>query len=357
MTAPPPPRPTYRPELDGFRGFAFLTVMGFHTAFVVPALRPYFGGGFIGVDIFFVLSGMLITEWLIAEHLTTGRIRLGSFFIRRFRRLLPALVAFVIVSTGYYSVSRHKGRAALHSYVSIARLVETGHPTSHLVEGLSQMWTLVVEWDFYLIWPVVLVILLRLRIPLRTLGWLTLSAAILITVVRAGVFRHDGGDVNLSFFLAWLRFDELLLGCAIGLFSGWLRVPNWLRTVAVIGLLAVLKYGALTDRWVYLGGIMAIAVATATIITPRTTPWWFDRVWRNGFLVWVGQASYSLYLWNEPVTDEVAKHGYHWSVWVRLAVSVGGTLVLAIASNRLVEHRFRTPLRRRQPAAAAADST
>jgi peptidoglycan/LPS O-acetylase OafA/YrhL len=354
MTAPSRPPLAYRPELDGVRAIAVLAVLGFHLAFTVRPLGHVFRGGFLGVDMFFVLSGMLITELLVNDYLRSGAVSLGSFYRRRAQRLLPALAVFLIVATAYYQLAHGKGGETLRSLGSVVSYVSTGHLTGSFGPGVSQVWTLVVEWEFYLIWPVVLAVLLRRGVGLRQLGIGVAVAAIAVTAVRAVLLLTDGGNTNLSYYLAWLRFDELLVGCSLGLLGTRPQAPSWLRTLALAGLLFVIARAESTDRWLYLGGMIAIAIATATVVQPRTTAWWLDGFLGSPPMVWIGKVSYSLYLWSVPVISEVGHHAAGWPELVRAVVCVALSFALATASYYLVERRFRLPSRRPLAGAPAA---
>src|SRR5690606_11647941 len=165
---------TYRPELDGLRGVAALVVVLFHCRV------PGFGGGFLGVDVFFVLSGFLITSILLAEHAGTGGIALGRFYWRRALRLYPALLL------------------TLAGYLSVAPLLWPGHPhgTEALLAGLylavysiplsdypdylKHTWSLAVEEQFYLLYPLALILCLRRMSPAELAKWLVIAVAVAV---------------------------------------------------------------------------------------------------------------------------------------------------------------------------------
>ncbi|HVT66017.1 MAG TPA: acyltransferase [Mycobacteriales bacterium] len=342
-----PGRLKYRPEIDGVRAIAVLAVLGFHASFVAPALRPYLGGGFLGVDIFFVLSGMLITELIVNDHLETNRAQLRDFYRRRARRLLPALITFLVLAPIYFQLDRHAGLTTLKVYGSVFTEVNFGHQTISLDRvGVSQIWTLVVEWEFYIFWPIALILALRRGVDRRRIGLWTAAAAIAMTLLRLSIYLAGAHNWNFSYYSGWLRFDELLAGCALGLFGGWPRVPNWLRTVGIAFLLYAIGQARFSDEWLYVGGMLAIAVAAATVVQPRQSPWFMDRVLGSPPMVWMGKLSYSLYLWSGTLVAEVSVHGKSWSTPVRALVSVVGSFALAIPSYYLVERRFRLPSRR-----------
>ena len=340
------PRLKYRPEIDGVRAIAVLAVLGFHLSFLAPGLRPYFGGGFLGVDLFFVLSGMLITELIVGDHLATDRASLGGFYQRRAYRLLPALVAFLVIAPIYFQLDDHAGVETLRNYVSIVSYVDFGHLTHAWNIVVSQVWTLIVEWEYYLFWPLALILALRRGVAPRRLAPWVAAAALAMTALRAGLFLSDGHNWNLSYHLAWLRFDELLVGCAVGLSGARPQAPNWLRTLAGAFLLYAIAQARFQNEWLYVGGMLAIAVSSAIVVQPRETPWFLDRFLASRPMVWIGKLSYSLYLWSATFAYEVGNHGRSWPVAVRLLVATVGSFAVAALSYYLIERRFRMPSRR-----------
>jgi peptidoglycan/LPS O-acetylase OafA/YrhL len=157
------PRLSWMPALDGLRGIAVIAVMMFHT----PG-RAWLPGGSLGVDLFFVLSGFLITTLLLQEHVATGRISLRGFYVRRARRLLPAVVALlaiyavvVTLAPGDFTGNPQAGQVAV-TYVAVATYILNVTQMAHLAvaPGLSHLWSLSVEEQFYLVWPALLVLCL-----------------------------------------------------------------------------------------------------------------------------------------------------------------------------------------------------
>lgn len=340
-----PSKLSYRPELDGVRAIAVLAVLGFHFSFAIGWLTHLFRGGFIGVDIFFVLSGMLITELLVHEHLTQGRVSLRGFYRRRSQRLLPALVVFLIATPVYYSLAHSRGRATLNTFRSVVSEVTIGHLTAPFTAGVSQVWTLVVEWEFYLIWPIVLVTLLRRGVAVRSIGYGAAVAACALTGIRAIAYHFDGHDFALNYYLAGFRFDQLLLGCALGLIGASPKVPWWLRTLGLADLLVVIAHARVQDAWMSNGATILIAVAAAYVVQPRTERWWLDSLLSSAPMVWTGKLSYSLYLWSVPVSSELARHTTSWSALARVPLFLAGSFAAASISYYLVEKRFRLPSR------------
>jgi peptidoglycan/LPS O-acetylase OafA/YrhL len=356
------PRLKYRPEIDGVRAIAVLAVLGFHVSFVDQPLRPYFGGGFLGVDLSFVLSGMLITELIVNDHLETNRAQLSKFYERRARRLLPALVVFLVLAVVYFQLDRHAGSATIRNYISILTYVDFGHMHGPWSVGVSQIWTLIVEWEFYLFWPIALIIALRRGIDRRRIGLWTAGAAIAMTGVRAAIYLIGSHNWNLSYYSAWLRFDELLVGCALGLLGGWPRVPTWLRAAGAAFLLYAIAQARFESEWLYVGGMLALAISAAMVVQPREKAWFVDKFLASAPMVWMGKLSYSLYLWSGTLVAEIAFRCKTWTNTERATLAIFGSFALAIPSYYLVERRFRLPSRRAagaetDPVAPSEEST
>lgn len=341
----PPRRLGYRPELDGVRGLAVLAIYGYHVAFIVPWAHQLFQGGFLSVDVFFVLSGMLITEILVNDQVRRGTVRLGSFYERRARRLLPALLTFFVTSVVYYQLVHHDGRRILKGYETVVVYVTTGHSLGRFPPGVSQVWTLVVEWEFYLIWPLLLVFLLRRNLSIRTIGYVAVGLTLATAIARAILFHADGNP-NLSYFDAWLRFEDLLAGCAIGLIGRRPQSPSWLRTAGLVFIVVATSRAVITHSWVFYGGMLVTAIATAAIVQPRTGTWWFDRVLASPPVVWMGTISYSFYLWSVFSVSEVGHEASSWPRALQVVTATALSFALASASYYLIEERFRARSRR-----------
>ena len=209
----------YQPALDGVRALAVTAVLVFHAG--VAALP----GGFLGVDAFFVLSGFLITSLLLGEYRRDGRIRLGGFWLRRARRLLPALlllVAFVaiafrgVLTTLDLRLLRDDALAAL-GYVANWRMIYRGDDyftQTAAPSPLQHTWSLGIEEQFYVLWPLIVVVVLwvgaRSR---RLLFWLCVAGAAASAVACAVLY--DPFDVNRAYFGTDARAQALLIGCAL----------------------------------------------------------------------------------------------------------------------------------------------
>ena len=268
----------YRPALDGMRALAVLAVLLFHGGV------SWLPGGFLGVDAFFVLSGFLITSLLLAEHTRTGDIRLGAFWIRRARRLLPALVLVVVAVVLAYrdlladhelSLLRGDALAAL-GYLANWRMIYRGDDyftRSSTPSPLQHAWSLGIEEQFYLLWPLIVVALLLLTRTLsrtvparRVLLALCVAGAATSAVAAAVLYRPL--DVNRAYFGTDARAQALLIGCAVAVLLSRRLPRTWLprSALGVAGLLVIGWLWSHADgnaAWLYRGGFALGGIAVA----------------------------------------------------------------------------------------------
>jgi peptidoglycan/LPS O-acetylase OafA/YrhL len=342
----------YRPELDGVRALAVLFILLYHLTFLVPWLSHVGRGGFLSVDLFFVLSGLLITEILVADAERFGRVDLLSFYRRRARRLLPALFAFIGLTLIWYQVAHGTGSAQAHGLKRVLTYTLYGKPdVPGFPFGLSQVWTLVVEWEFYLAWSIALFVLLIVGVPKQVIGWLAVAGVAVCSLGRIWLLHHDG-DVVLNYHLGVLRFQDMLSGCAIGLLPMSRRIPNLVRTAGVVFLIVATLRANYLSHWVYNYGLLLTALSTAVMIAPRNKDWWFDHVLASRPIVWVGVISYSLYLWSVFAVSEVGGHTRSWPLALRVVAVLAVAFSLASLSYYQVEKRFRARSRRAEPGGA-----
>lgn len=298
------------PGLDGLRAFAVLAVLLFHAAPGGP-----FPGGFLGVDLFFVLSGFLITGVLVADD------RLGSFYWKRFCRLGPALglflLAYVLVAPAIWPGHSH-GRDALLAglYVSNWTFTFWGDP-----EYIRHTWSLAVEEQFYLIWPFALPLLLKSRQPAR---WL-FAAVVLLTLWRCSF----AANWMSYYYRTDTRLTGLLVGAALYFVRDRLvlsRTAFWIGA-ALSGWLLLAADILRAFLFIPLAELAAVLMIGAAV--SGNAPHFLDRP----LLVRLGLWSYGIYLWHNPATLALRDQGF----WVALAGSLAVAIPCAALSYYSVE--------------------
>ncbi len=328
----------YVPALDGIRGLAILAVVAYH--FVgLP-------GGFFGVDLFFVLSGFLITTLLIEERDATGRISLRAFYGRRARRLLPALVGVMAVTAllGVLAFAIGKDAVGVRSFAGIAVCAVFAGNVVRMAGGslpleLTPMWTLAQEEQFYLAWPVLLGVLHRGR-PARLAAVLA-ACALAVIAWRAYLVVHHGFTPHVHYGPD-TRCDGLLIGAAVAAArSGGLLSPLR-RLGARCGWVGLAAFVAATvvpaGPFAYAVVLPAVAVVAVFLILWAVEHGSRFLAWRP--LVWIGSVSYGIYVWQATV----------FLFGGRGPVSAVMAVVAGWASTRWLERRFRRGRSPRQPA-------
>ncbi|MCA5892727.1 acyltransferase [Isoptericola sp. NEAU-Y5] len=340
----------FRPDVEGLRAIAIGSVLLFHAGIVaVP-------GGFVGVDVFFVISGFLITGQLVREVEGTGKVSLVRFYARRARRLLPAAALVLVVTAGLVlslgSIVDRKVFAgdivAAAAYVENWRLA--GRSVDYLAEGVSvspvqHFWSLSVEEQFYIVWPILLLVVALLA---RRFHWPTrwvMAAGLAAIVVPSFVWSvvMSAASPANAFFVTTTRLWELGVGglVAVGI-TLWPHIPRAVGLVLGWGGIAAIVAGALLldESAIWPGHLALVPVlGTAAVIIAGTT----DS--SPGFLghrlmVWLGGLSYSLYLWHWPLLIAAT-----W-VWGELGQKRGLLIVVlavipAWLSYKLVENPMR----------------
>jgi peptidoglycan/LPS O-acetylase OafA/YrhL len=337
------PRLGHRKALDGVRGLAVLAVVAFHAR--IPGAR----GGSAGVLVFFVLSGFLITTLIVEEHRAMGELNLRRFYARRALRLWPALAVLLLVSLAGDSlfltgVSRHRLLVEVASSAGYVMnwvlATKSAFPAS--TSYLGHTWSLSVEEQFYLVWPLLCLLLLRARWTWRTKITVVAGGAVLSSGWRA-VLEHSHHMTHAAYGLD-TNATSLLAGCALGLaFAGGmsLAVNRWfvwsalafVAAVCVRGDLLPLHFGLL-EAGVTIATVILVAhlLATASPLAP---------VLEWAPLVYVGKISYGLYLWHFAVFAVInSGHFPQWSAPELLAAKLTISFALAITSYYLVERPF-----------------
>jgi peptidoglycan/LPS O-acetylase OafA/YrhL len=384
-----PPAPSgrrglgYLPWMDGMRAIAVMAVMVFHELLYAPQLASVasvVGGGEYGVDIFFAVSGFLITTLLLQEVQARGGIRFGAFYLRRARRLLPALGALLLVITlgalilqrGHHRVETLENVGWAASYVGnwVKAL------TNDTLAELGHTWSLAIEEQFYLLWPLTLTVLISLGLRgRRLLGAIAVLVAATLVWPQVGVSRGWGWNrfyYGLDTHAAPLAIGAVLAVAFVeGLLPRHGSWPSWRHALGVVGALVVLA--TLHDpgdiyrlsRPLHLVDLRA-RVSTFAIVGAGTTlviwellesaPHLGHRILSWPPLVAIGRVSYGLYLWDAAVVWGLTPSETGISDrWLLAGVHVVVVTAAALTSWFFVERWFRTPRPQAVPLTVAED--
>ena len=290
--------------LDGVRGVAVLAIVAFH------AMSDRLPGGYVGVDLFFVLSGFLITRLLVAELAARGRLDLRAFYVRRALRLMPALLLCCAVSAPLFALLQvSEGPQSLLGTLTAVTYTSSVLAASGADLGwMVHTWSLSVEEYFYVVWPLFLA-----AFALRK-HRLTVMAAVVGAAIAYRLWSGMGTDWTLEriAYAPDTRAEQLLVGAfvAVWVSDRTLRVPTGVIAAAVLAFagFAVLPARFGEPFYFHLGGSTVVAVAAAVVVAGladgRSAPLHHLAAWRP--LVWVGERSYGIYLWNLPIVAIVA---------------------------------------------------
>jgi len=352
------------PGLDGLRAIAVVLVLAYH---LFPGLAP---GGFLGVDVFLVVSGYLITTLLLEEHRRSGRIALRRFWARRARRLLPALLLVVTVSTGLAALIGGDVLVGIgwqlvgaltfsYNWFSIGTGADYLAQTSP--ELLRHLWSLAVEEQFYLLWPVVLLALLAIPRPsirVAVVCALAVSSAVGMALV-AGDPSVSTAAASAAYFSTLTHGFGLAAGAGLALLRAQrTQVPpvsprarvvsDAAGALAGLGLVGLALVLAIDSAATYRGGlVIAVALTLVVIAAADRSGSRLAEILDAPLPRWVGERSYGLYLWHWPVIVLLMARlpgldrGSLGQTWLLGVIALAGSTLLAAASYRLVEAPFR----------------
>ncbi|MGZ6963662.1 MAG: acyltransferase family protein [Acidimicrobiia bacterium] len=359
------------PALTGLRGVAVLLVVMLHSAPLGPATfrsPPYnfWRGGFLGVDLFFAISGFLITSLLLEERESSGRVSFRNFYARRALRLLPALYVMLAAYATYSIITRldwYQTRTSIIWAVCYASNFQLLLKPASVAPGLGHLWSLAIEEQFYLIWPVAFVTAMRFT---RRTG--ALVAGILVAICLVGLNRlalEANGTSPLRIFVRLdTRSDTLLLGALAAVVwfyararsSRWFGFSGWAGAATFLWCLSMRLSGYATF-WAR-GGFTLVGVAATAMVVAVVSGQWSARhllAWKP--LLILGEVSYALYLWHLPIFTAVERYDTGWPAALRLGVAWSLTAMATTASWFLVErpaNRFKRRFRRIQVAGLPA---
>ena len=362
ITVTPAPRSTYLPAIDGLRAFAVGAVLLFHA--------DHMSGGFLGVDTFFVLSGFLITRQMLHEVDGTDRVSLREFWARRARRLLPALIlllAVLVVVANLFGIAAERINIRNDSPWALGFALNWHHIAASAdywtakasPSPLTHLWSLAVEEQFYLVWPLIVVLLVWRRVnrERRVLIGSLIGAAASFALMAA-VF--DPAATTRAYEGTDTRIGALLVGgvCATLIVrdANERLLARLGRSVDVVVLVpvAVLAWMWLRvdgrDSWLYRGGFLLHAVLVAVLLLAVSSVNlgnWLQTLLRQSPMRWFGRLSYGLYLWHWPIYIALSPSHITMSRWPLTALRLAVTMVAATLSYYLVERPVRQGLQHR----------
>ena len=352
---------TYRPDIDGLRAVAVIAVILFHLN------ANWLPGGFLGVDIFFVISGYLIGGILYRE-LSTGTFSLKRFYLRRMRRILPAFFAVVVFTlivgaqlmvpgSDEWNTARSSAKWSVFFGGNFFSALNTDYfaPTVE-VQPLNHLWSLAVEEQFYFIYPLILWAIMGIikRILPPASSSLTRCVNVVLTALAIASFALAflpislHGTALVPYYLPHLRFGELLIGAILAVAVAQGNLQPSAKTATFVGSLSILVLIAClvlpfpnTTPW-FPGFAAALpCIASAGIIYAGARPYWFASALSHRAVVFVGKISYSLYLWHWPLLAFA-----HYALGRELSNTVLATaalliVLLSLASYHLIEQPLR----------------
>lgn len=362
-----PARLRYLPALDGLRALAVAMVVAYHLD------APWARGGFLGVDLFFVISGFLITTLMLRERDDTGRLAVGSFWVRRFKRLVPPVVVMVtatVLATRIWGVSEQWNSvrfdaAAATGYVANWRFIiadQSYFDASLGPSPLRHTWSLALEEQWYFIWPLVVAALGSFAAVSARRRWIPAAVVAVLALLSAGLmaWMYDAVDPSRVYYGTDTRAQHLLVGALLAfviqrvpalLTHGWVRSPLVMHTALVLFVVVASRVGDETS-WLYRGGLLGLSMLASVVVLGVAVPGRKSALFWLGArpLVWLGRRSYAIYLWHWPVIVFVGPPmGWEFNGVALALLQVAITLVLADLSYRLVEAPARRPRRTNMP--------
>lgn len=329
----------YRADIDGLRAIAVLLVVFFHAKFPIS-------GGFVGVDVFFVISGFLITS-IINKEIINHEFTFSEFYLRRIKRIIPAFVfmaAMVTVYCFYYLMPDDLTsyvKSLVYAMAGISNfyfLENTNYFESTTYEPLLHTWSLAVEEQFYIVFPFILLVLNKLR---HSKAYIIFFAVIYVAAIALSHY-YAVNHKDAAYYMLPFRFFELMTGSVVAIFYSRITEQRYNRNItSVIGAILIFGSALLIDDKSTFPGFTALPVCIGSALVILSSDGLFNRLLKIKPVVYVGKVSYSLYLWHWPVIILMEYRGMDMDVsnaWMAIAIS----FAMSVISLHLVEN----PLRR-----------
>lgn len=350
----------YIPALDGLRAFAVLAVIAYHMHL------PWAPGGLLGVTVFFVLSGYLITSLLLIEHDKTRTINLPQFWLRRVRRLVPAIVFVIVATIVLCTIFNHALLTKMRPDIAPSLLFfnnwwQIFHNVSYFdalgaPSPLAHYWSLAIEEQFYLVWPIALLVFLKLGVKKTTLRNATLIVAGLSAIEMVLLFSPTA-DPSRVYYGTDTRAFSLLIGAylafvwpshklgarrAIRLTKRTRALLDAIGGLALVGLLLMIMFSNGFSPFLYNGGLVLCSVLTAIVIAVIVHPASIiGRIAGLAPFVWVGKRSYGIYLWHYPLLLLMNPDPRIETPWWLYLVQLAVVFACAAFSYRFIEDPIR----------------
>ena len=338
---------SYRSDIDGLRALSVFFVILFHADLTL------FSGGYIGVDVFFVISGYLITS-SINKQILNQSFSFKEFYLRRIRRIIPVL-AFMIISVTipaylfmFPSDFEVFSRTAIHTMLSTNNFFLWNNVNNYFVEYVDLMpllhtWSLSVEEQFYLIWPILLVILHRFFNLHKRL--LFIVVFLVLSILLSIYLTHE--NISMAYFLLPARLFELLMGAVLAMF--WDRLPNMKKNInhliSLLGVFLIILPAILLSKNSLFPGLNAFWPCLGTVLLilsgkQKETQGFVNSLLELKLLVFFGLISYSMYLWHWPILVFIKYLGYEFTKQI-VAGAIFVTILLSYLSWKFIEQPFR----------------
>lgn len=347
----------YMPGIDGLRALAVFAVIAYHLNF------SWAQGGLLGVGVFFVLSGYLITDQIIAQWKRNGRLALKDFWIRRARRLLPAMLVMLLVVTAWIVLfDRSRLNALGGDVISSITYVNNWWLIFHKVSyfesfgpasPLGHLWSLAVEEQFYLLWPLIIAVGLRFAPQRGKLALLTLAGAALSALAMIMLYDPEL-DPSRVYYGTDTRAFALLIGAALAIVwpSSKLKEQVTFKSRISLDFVGLLGLGIILlmiyqtneyDSSLYYGGLVLLSLVTAVVVAVLAHPAsGFGKAMGSSFLRWFGVRSYGIYLWHYPVIVLTSPEADTGEINVlRTLLQLSATIFLAALSYKYIEDPIR----------------